>query len=112
MPPKVFEGESIDIVVKDTYGYIVKNATIIIDGQISGYTDENGRFHFKAPEVDHDSMIEIIATKSGYTSSSKYIEIKNREKSFLEENWYHIPIIALVLVIAVFAYFYYRQYII
>ena len=112
MPPKIFEGESIDIVVKDIYGYIVKNATIIIDGQISGYTDENGRFHFKAPEVDHDSIIEIIATKSGYRSSLKYIEIKNREKSFLEENWYLIPIIALVLVIAVFAYFYYRQYII
>ncbi|RLF58448.1 MAG: hypothetical protein DRN25_05200, partial [Thermoplasmata archaeon] len=68
--------------------------------------------HFEAPYVDHDSTIEIIAIKSGYTSSSTFIEIKNREKSFFEENWYLLPVIALVIMIAIFAYFRYRQYII
>ncbi|RLF42858.1 MAG: hypothetical protein DRN18_01590, partial [Thermoplasmata archaeon] len=111
-PPKIFEGETIDIVVKDAYGYAVKDATIIVNGQIVGSTDESGKFHFEAPYVDHDSTIEIIAIKSGYISSSTFIEIKNREKGFFEENWYLLPVIALVIMIAIFAYFRYRQYII
>ncbi len=111
-PPKIFEGETIDIVVKDAYGYAVKDVTIIVNGQIIGSTDESGKFHFEAPYVDHDSTIEIIAIKSGYISSSTFIEIKNREKGFFEENWYLLPVIALVIMIAIFAYFRYRQYII
>ena len=112
VPPKVMEKEDIDIVVRDVYGYLIDNATIIIDGEIAGYTDENGKLRIKLPEVDHDTTVDILAVKPGYVSAHEELMIKNRGRSFFEENWFLIPAIILIFLIAVFAYFYYRQYII
>ncbi|HHF58572.1 MAG TPA: hypothetical protein ENL44_00010 [Thermoplasmatales archaeon] len=112
VPPKLMEGEDIDIAVRDAYGYLIDNATIIINGEIAGYTDENGKLRIKLPEVDHDITIDILAVKPGYVSAHEELLIKNRGKSFFEENWFLIPAIILIFLIAVFAYFYYRQYIV
>jgi len=112
VPPKLMEKEDIDIVVRDVYGYLIDNATIIINGEIAGHTDENGKLRIKLPEVDHDTTIDILAVKPGYVSAHEELLIKNRGKGFFEENWFLIPAIILIFLVAVFAYFYYRQYII
>jgi len=112
VPPKLMEKEDIDIVVRDVYGYLIDNATIIINGEIAGYTDENGKLRINLPEVDHDTTIDILAVKPGYVSAHEKLLIKNRGRNFIKENWFLIPAIIVILLVAVFAYFYYRQYII
>lgn len=111
-PPAIFEGETIDLIVRDAYGYIVDDALVMVNGDLYGYTDEYGRISLKIPEVDHDTIMEIVAAKPGYLSAHTFMRIKDRGKGFLEENWFLIPFVIIVTIIAFLAYLYYRQYII
>lgn len=109
VPPRLMEGELIEVVVRDAYGYLVGNATVMLNGEIVGYTDDYGRLKIKLPEVDHDSIFDIMVVKSGYLSAHKEIEVKNKVSGFIEENWFLIPGILMIFLVAVLAYFYYRQ---
>ncbi|HEC82201.1 MAG TPA: hypothetical protein ENI42_07270 [Thermoplasmatales archaeon] len=108
--PIVLEEEEFTVTVKDRYGYLVKGAYVTFNNQIQKKTDEHGMVTFTAPEVSHDSKLRIEAIKSGYDSGIAYIEVKNREPGFFEQYWLTLTAIIIVIVIAAFAYLYYKQY--
>ena len=108
--PIVLEGENFTVTVKDSYGYLVKDAYVTFNDQIEKKTNEYGMVNFTAPEVSHDSKLRIDAIKLGYSSATSYIEVKNRENSFLEQYWLTVVAIIVVAVVTLFAYLYYRQY--
>lgn len=110
--PIVMEEEEFTVTVKDSYGYLIKDVCVTFNNQIEKYTNEYGQVNFTAPEVSRDSRVTLNAIKNGYSSATASIRVKNREPSFLEQYWFVITAVAVVIVIAVFAYFYYRQYLI
>ena len=108
--PIIMEGENLLLKVRDNYGYPVENAIVFFGEKEIGYTDDYGEIFIKAPEVERDKYISIHAIKYGYGSASFSLLVKNKGKTLLEEYGPLFLAMCIVLIIAIFAYVYYRQY--
>ena len=67
-------------------------------------TDFKGEVTFSAPDVAWDEIHNIRATKSGYSSASAEITIKNVEGF---QYWYLIIVVIAISIIGIVAYFRY-----
>jgi len=72
----ILEGQSFIISVHTLGGNSVQDAAVGFDGQ-GGLTDADGTITFTAPNVTKDTTYVITAVKSGYTSASIVIDVKN-----------------------------------
>ncbi|MCD6411814.1 MAG: hypothetical protein J7L20_05265, partial [Thermoplasmata archaeon] len=108
--PIIMEGENLLVKVKDNYGYPVENAIVFFGEKEIGYTDDYGEISIRVPEVERDKYIGIYAIKYGYGSASFSLLVKNKGKTLLEEYSLLLLAVCMVLIIAIFAYVYYRQY--
>ena len=67
-------------------------------------TDFKGEVILSAPDIGWDEIHKIRATKSGYSSTSAEITIKNVEGF---QYWYLIIVIIIISIIGIAAYFRY-----
>ncbi|WP_321505185.1 carboxypeptidase regulatory-like domain-containing protein [uncultured Methanoregula sp.] len=62
-----FESAALSILVKDKDQKVVSNASVIMNGNTAGLTDENGQY---SARVKFNSVYNITAIKEGYQSAS------------------------------------------
>jgi parallel beta-helix repeat protein len=73
---QVNEANQFTVTVKTQGETSVQDASVSFNNQTSP-TDSNGQVTFTAPSVDTDTSYTITATKTGYTSASTTILVKN-----------------------------------
>ena len=83
----VKEDDIFIVTIKDQYNSPVSGAVLYVEGlgSILETTNENGRAHLNAPEVDLDMEISITAIKGGYFPGSDTIYVENLKSTFLGE---------------------------
>jgi hypothetical protein len=101
--PSVIENEAFGVIVRDDKGNLISGAQVTFEGT-SLETDLKGEVTFFAPDVGWDEIHNIRASKSGYSSVSSEITIKNIE---VFQYWYLIIIVIAILIIGIVAYFRY-----
>jgi parallel beta-helix repeat protein len=73
---EVDEGSTFNVTVKTLGGTVVPNAEVHFDNAISN-TDNNGVAVITAPGVSEDTVYQIVASKTGYTSDNDTILVKD-----------------------------------
>ena len=73
---EVNEKASFTVISKTLGETIVPDAQIVFNNQIN-FTDFNGIAQLTAPTVEEDLIFSIVATKTGYTSDTDTIVVKN-----------------------------------
>jgi hypothetical protein len=101
--PSVIENEAFWVTVRDDQGNLIAGVQVTFKGT-SLETDFKGEVTFPAPDVGWDEIHKIRATKSGYSSASAEITIKNVEGF---QYWYLIIVIIAISIIGIVAYFRY-----
>ena len=101
--PSIIENEAFWVAVRDDQGNLIAGVQVTFKGT-SLETDFKGEATFSAPDVGWDEIHKIRATKSGYSSASAEITIKNVEGF---QYWYLIIVIIAISIIGIVAYFRY-----
>jgi len=101
--PSVIENEAFAVTVRDDQGNLIAGVQVTFKGT-SLETDFKGEVTFSAPDVGWDELHKIRATKSGYSSASAEITIKNVE---VFQYWYLIIAIIAISIVGIAAYFRY-----
>jgi hypothetical protein len=101
--PSIIENEAFRVTVRDDLGNLIAGVQVTFKGT-SLETDFKGDVTFSAPDVGWDEIHKIRATKSGYSSASAEITIKNVEGF---QYWYLIIVVISISVIGIAAYFRY-----
>jgi hypothetical protein len=101
--PSVIENEAFAVTVRDDQGNLIAAVQVTFKGT-SLETDFKGEVIFSAPDVGWDEIHKIRATKSGYSSTSAEITIKNVEGF---QYWYLIIVVIAISIIGIAAYFRY-----
>ncbi|MCJ2533769.1 MAG: carboxypeptidase-like regulatory domain-containing protein, partial [Candidatus Thermoplasmatota archaeon] len=101
--PSIIENEAFWVTVRDDQGNLIAGVQVTFKGT-SLETDFKGEVTFSAPDVGWDEIHKIRATKSGYSSASAEITIKNVE---VFQYWYLIIVIIAISIIGIVAYFRY-----
>jgi len=68
----------------------------------AAYTNASGIVVFSTPEVNWDSTYSLLASKSGYDSTSAPVEIKNSEGF---RYWYLLILVVIIMVVGIIAFF-------
>ena len=101
--PSIIENEAFRVTVRDDQGNLIAGAQVTFKGT-SLETDFKGEVMFSAPDVGWDEIHNIRVTKSGYSSASAEITIKNVEGF---QYWYLIIVVIAISIIGIAAYFRY-----
>ena len=101
--PSIIENEAFRVTVRDDQGNLIAGVQVTFKGT-SLETDFKGEVTFSAPDVAWDEIHNIRATKSGYSSASAEITIKNVEGF---QYWYLIIVVIAISIIGIVAYFRY-----
>jgi len=104
--PSVIENDEFKVTIRDNLENLVSGVKLTFKGA-SVFTDFKGEASFSAPDVSWgDESYKITAVKSGYISDSTEITVKNVEGF---QYWYLIIIIAVIIIVGIFAYFRYGR---
>jgi len=101
--PSIIENEAFRVTVRDDQSNLIAGVQVTFKGT-SLETDFKGEVTFPAPDVGWDEIHKIRATKSGYSSASAEITIKNVEGF---QYWYLIIVVIAISIIGIAAYFRY-----
>jgi Fe-S cluster assembly iron-binding protein IscA len=101
--PSIIENEAFRVTVRDDQSNLIAGVQVTFKGT-SLETDFKGEVTFSAPDVGWDEIHNIRATKSGYSSASAEITIKNVEGF---QYWYLIIVVIAISIIGIAAYFRY-----
>jgi hypothetical protein len=103
--PYIMENEIFTVIVRNEQGDPIPHARVKFMDTLL-YTDYQGMVTFTSPDVNWDTIHEILVTKSGYESESTEITIKNHEGF---QYWYLIIAIVVIFIIGIAAYYKYGQ---